>query len=94
MVLDIDIYINQIQTLLFPWCWINRSVLSWQERLKAAAKQRLRRMCALKKKRKTLEVPEWVRNEYQNGCKNTLAKIYMDANWSKAGYGELDLICS
>ena len=84
---------NKIQYFLFQWCWINQLVPSSQARLTAAALQRLRRMCAIKKKRKTLEVPEWVRKEYQSGCKNTLAKIYMDANWSKARFGK-DFICS
>lgn len=56
-----------------------------EELLKQAAKQRLRRFCASKKKRQSLQAPEWVINEWQKGDKGQLAQMFMDCNWSKAG---------
>ncbi|CAK9003810.1 Uncharacterized protein SCF082_LOCUS7912 [Durusdinium trenchii] len=49
-----------------------------QERLRAAAKARLRRLCQEKKKRKNMEVPKWVRDEYETRCKNDLAQLLMN----------------
>ena len=54
--------------------------------MREAAKQRIRRLCAIKKKRMDLQVPDWVRNEFKTRNKNDLANMLMDCNWDKAWY--------
>lgn len=72
---------NHLKTILMV---IDVIGLPWEERLREAAKQRLRRLCAAKRKRKDLEVPEWVRDEFAARNKNDLADLLMDCNWDKA----------
>ena len=41
-------------------------------------------MVAIKKKRKDLDVPQWVRDEFQKNNKNDMADLLMHCNWDKA----------
>ena len=56
-----------------------------EELLKNAAKMRIRRMIATKKKRTDLSVPPMVREQWDKGTceKNELAQLLMDCNWDK-----------
>ena len=57
-----------------------------KELLKNAAKQRIRRMVAPKKKRNDLAVPAWVAERWNAGTveKDEMAAILQDVNWCKA----------
>ena len=54
-----------------------------KEKLREAAKQRLRRMCAVHARRKELEVPQWVRDAWKSKPQAESAQLLMDANWDK-----------
>ena len=56
-----------------------------QELLQNAAKMRIRRMIAPKKKRSDLTVPPMVREQWEKGTeeKNEMAQLLMDTNWNK-----------
>ena len=56
-----------------------------QELLKNAAKMRIRRMIAKKKRRTDLAVPAMVREQWDKGTleKNEMAQLLMDSNWDK-----------
>ena len=41
-------------------------------------------MVTAKSKRKDLEVPDFVRDEWANGNRSAMAKILQDVNWNKA----------
>lgn len=53
--------------------------------LKNAAKQRIRRMIAVKNKRKDLSVPPMVKEQWEKGTdeKNQMAQTLLDLNWDK-----------
>lgn len=57
--------------------------LTRQEKLREAAKARLRRMCADHKKKRGLNVPDWVKEQWKKREQNAMAKLLMDANWDK-----------
>lgn len=56
-----------------------------KELLKNAAKARIRRMIAMKKRRTDLSVPPLVREQWEKGTneKNDMAQLLMDSNWDK-----------
>lgn len=54
-----------------------------KERLRAAARQQLRRMMAIKKKRSDLDPPEWLREAYNSRKKGEMADLLVDCNFSK-----------
>ena len=55
-----------------------------QEKLLRAAKARLDRMCAPKSRRKDLEVPDWVRAEWNKSENKTkMATLLQEENFSK-----------
>ena len=60
-------------------------VLACKEKLCLAAKQRIRRMVAEKRRRTDLAVPDWVRAEWERGteAKDRMAQCLQDANWCK-----------
>eukprot|EP00435_Cladocopium_sp_Y103_P025853 s802_g6.t1 len=67
------------------------------EKLRNAAKARIRRMCQRKLKRTDLEAPEWVRKEWEKGSKSRehMAEILQAANWSsRATAAEAKVPCS
>jgi hypothetical protein len=54
-----------------------------QEKLREAAKARLRRMMKDHKKKQGLNVPDWVKEQWKSRDQNSTAQILMDCNWSK-----------
>lgn len=54
-----------------------------EDRLREAAKQQVRRMCQLKKKRTYLDPPAWLVEAFQSQDKTKLAQLLMDCNFSK-----------
>lgn len=60
------------------------NVQTLQDYLREAAKARLRRMCAVHKSKKGLNVPEWVRTEWATRDQSTMAQLLMRSNWNKA----------
>lgn len=56
-----------------------------KELLKNAAKQRIRRMIAVKSKRTDLSVPPMVKEQWDKGTdeKNQMAQMLLDSNWDK-----------
>ena len=48
-----------------------------------AAKQQIRRLCTLKKKRKALNPPDWLVEAYNKRDKTELAQMLVDANFDK-----------
>lgn len=60
-----------------------RRPLTRQEKLREAAKARLRRMCANHRSRRDLELPAWVQSEWKTRPQNETAKLFMDCNWCK-----------
>ena len=65
-----------------------------QEKLREAAKARLRRMCANHRSRRDLELPAWVKSEWKTRPQNETAKLFMDCNWCKAGYQPFMFVAS
>lgn len=61
-----------------------------KERLREAARQQVRRMCQLKKKRKNLNPPEWLLDAYKNRNKTELADMLMSCNFQKDRFGVLN----
>ena len=61
-------------------------VLSCKELLRNAAKARIARMVASKKKRTDLEVPSWIKEQWAKGtqAKEELAAALQEVNWCKA----------
>ena len=55
----------------------------WQDKLREAAKQTIRRMATLKKKRKHLDPPEWFVKAYNETKKDDMAKLMMQCNFDK-----------
>ena len=75
----------------FFWFHIMCFTVAWpryQEKLREAAKARLRRMMAVHAKKTALNVPEWVREQWKSKDQNTMAQILMDANWDKDWFSE------
>lgn len=56
----------------------------FQEKLREAAKARLRRMMS-KHVRAENDVEPWVLDEWKKRPQNETAQLLMDANWNKAG---------
>ena len=58
-----------------------------KELLRNAAKARIARMVAPKRKRTDLEVPTFVKDQWNKGtqAKEELAAALQEANWDKAG---------
>ena len=54
-----------------------------QEKLREAAKAQIRRMVAHHKKKTMLNVPDFVREQWQQSDQNTMAKMLMECNFSK-----------
>ena len=54
-----------------------------QEKLREAAKARLRRMMRNHATKKGLNVPDWAKEQYKVRGQDEMAKMLMDANWSK-----------
>lgn len=54
-----------------------------QEKLREAAKARLRRMMKEHKKKTGLNVPDWVKEQWRTQDQNSMAQILINANWSK-----------
>ena len=57
---------------------------AWQELLREAAKAQLRRMCTPKKKRVSLNVPDWVVQAFKSRPQNETATLLMNCNFDKA----------
>ena len=57
----------------------------FEELLRNAAKMRIRRMVAPKKRRSDLNVPNMVKDQWEKGTaeKDEMAQLLMDANWCK-----------
>ncbi|CAL1127048.1 unnamed protein product [Cladocopium goreaui] len=63
-----------------------------KERLREAAKQRIRRM-VMRHKRAHLNVPQFVVDEWKSRDQNTMAHLLMEKNWDKAAFiAELEVI--
>ena len=58
-----------------------------KEKLRNAAKARIRRMIQAKKTRTDLNVPDWVAKEFAKGTveRDRMADVLQEVNWSKAG---------
>ena len=54
-----------------------------QFNLRRAAKERIRRMVAPKSRRRDLEVPEYVRKEWDTGNRDNLAELLVQKNFDK-----------
>lgn len=61
--------------------------------MREAAKARLRRMCADHKKKRGLNVPDWVKEQWKKREQNAMAKLLMDANWDKDHAYIFYLVC-
>ena len=59
------------------------SFIAPEEKLLRAAKARIQRMVAEKSRRRDLQVPENIRNEWQTGDKTALAHILQQVNWDR-----------
>ena len=74
----------------FYHCWIFPSVATvlCKELLRNAAKARIARMVASKKKRTDLEVPSWIKEQWAKGtqAKEEMAAALQEVNWSKARF--------
>ena len=70
-------FLKKTRVLVFT-----NSVFIGKEKLREAAKGRLRRMCAVHKKKQGLNVPDWVKEQW-NKDQSGMAKMLMDANWDK-----------
>ena len=66
--------------------YMNSGASKSKELLRNAAKQRIRRMVAPKKKRNDLSVPGWVAERWNSGTreKDEMAALLQDVNWCKA----------
>ena len=51
--------------------------------LRRAARSRIDRMVKVKGKRVSLNVPQWLRDEWAKGCKDQIADVLRDANFDK-----------
>ena len=60
-----------------------RSPIPLQFNLRRAAKERIRRMVAPKAKRKDLQVPQYVKDEWENGDRDSLADMLTFHNFDK-----------
>ena len=56
---------------------------SLQFQLRRAAKARLDRMVQPKSKRRELESPEWLKDEWKSGDKSAIADLLQKCNWDK-----------
>lgn len=54
-----------------------------EERLREAAKQQVRRLCQIKKKRTYLNPPEWLQDAFKTQDKTQMAQLLMDCNFCK-----------
>ena len=80
-----------MHVMYISWEWFHDytvpfyHVLTLEERLREAAKQQVRRMCATKKKRAYLNPPEWLVDAFKKNDKTQLAQLLMDCNFCKDG---------
>ena len=58
-------------------------LLSYQERLLRAAKARIARMVADKSRRKDLEVPAFVKEQWQTGNRTSMGLLLQSVNFDK-----------
>jgi uncharacterized membrane protein len=76
--------------IFFYHCWIFPSVATvlCKELLRNAAKARIARMVASKKKSTDLEVPSWIKEQWAKGtqAKEEMAAALQEVNWSKARF--------
>lgn len=78
-------FLKMIETIR-DWSTLNLSShFSSQELLRNAAKARIRRMVAEKKKRSDLAAPGWLADEWNKGTvqKEQMAAVLQEVNWSK-----------
>ena len=54
-----------------------------QERLREAARQQVRRLCQMKRKRSYLNPPAWLAEAYKTRDKTQMAQMLMDCNFNK-----------
>ena len=54
-----------------------------QEKLLRAAKARIHRMCQEKTKRKDLQAPKWLVDEWANGNKTSIARVLQEENFDR-----------
>ena len=66
-------------------CAIENPSRHIQEKLREAAKARIRRMVAVHKVKKGFNVPDFVKAEWQNSNQSVMAQMLMDSNWDKEG---------
>ena len=59
------------------------TVISVQEKLLRAAKARIDRMCAEKVKRKDLQAPSWLVQEWKSGNKTNIARVLQEENFDR-----------
>lgn len=64
-------------------CSYQTSTGDLQERLREAAKARIRRMCQAHKKKAQYNVPQFVVEQWKTQKQNEMAQLLMDCNWSK-----------
>ena len=62
---------------------VSKNMPSFKARLQRAAKARVDRMCKNHGKRKDLNVPEWLKNEWKTGKRDQIAQVLQDCNWDK-----------
>lgn len=58
-------------------------LVSVQERLREAAKQQIRRWIAPHKKKKNLEAPSFVKDQWAQSDQNGMGQLLMDCNFQK-----------
>ena len=58
-------------------------ILLLQMRLQRAAKARIDRMCKNHARRRELNAPEWLKQEWNTGRKDQMAQVLQDCNWDK-----------
>ena len=69
---------------------MRRTSVVFQELLREAAKAQLRRLCTPKKKRVSLNAPDWVIAEWKSRPQGETAQLLVDCNFNKAS----DFICT
>ena len=79
---------NYIRFENHPGCFCSVALVSCKELLRNAAKARIARMVANKRKRTDLQVPGWVREQWEKGTseKEEMAVCLQQVNWDKAGF--------
>ena len=68
---------------VYRYTILTLSAVFGQEKLREAAKAQIRRMVAHHKKKTMLNVPAFVREQWEQNDQNTMAKMLMDCNFNK-----------